>query len=225
MDIPVIPVRIDGTNMLSSHITFSGTSVSMTDNTVCYGDLVSSLSKVCGKETPMLIVDAKGMQTDDIIPEVLRSVRIKHDHWMMTGIRDAGDVMDAFQGNMSKVVVPYHLTSDTLLREMVEISDSCIPALFTDRKGVHMKGAGKGIRSVIKVLEGMGIGKVLVFDVSGDDGWGSMKDLADIIIPYASDTYDAEKIHDLGFPDVMISGINLFRDVSGRSEIRSCMLP
>jgi hypothetical protein len=228
MDIPVIPVRTVGNNMVASHITFSGTDVIMDDNIVGYRDLLNSLSGVCDKETPIIAVDIVGLQRMDIEPEILRRIRSKREMWLMTGIRDAGDVMDAFHGNISKLVVPYHMTSDDLLREMNELSDSCIPALFADRDGVHMKGRRRELRTVIRALEKIGFRRMIVFDTSSSDPtdtWNSLYDLADAIIPYASSKEDADVMREIGFRDVMLSGIRLFRNAAERSEIRSCMLP
>jgi hypothetical protein len=228
MDIPVIPVRAKGGNIVSADLVL-GDPLTMTDDTVGYADLVSSLADICGKRTPILAVDVKGMQKKDIMPDVLKNMRTKHEIWLMTGIRNAGDVMDAFQGNASRLAVPYHFTTDRDLRDMAELSDSCMPALFADNGSVRMKGKKKDLRNIIREMERMNFAKVLVFDVSDcrvNDVWGPVSDLADIVIPYVRNGKDdADAVRDIGFQDVMVSGIKLFRDVSKRSEIRSCMLP
>jgi hypothetical protein len=227
VNIPAIPVQITGGNAVTSHILFSGTDVRMDDNPVSYGDLVSSLSGISDKGTPILAVDVVGLRKGDIEPGVLRKLKTKHNVWLMTGIRDTGDVMDAFHGDISKLVVPYHLTTDGFLKEMIALSDSCIPALFIDGEGVHMSGRRREPRTVIRTLENIGFRKMLLFDVSGGDvnTWMPFEDLADMIIPYASSMDDADAIHKIGFNDVLVSGIKLFKDVKQRSEIRSCMLP
>jgi len=230
MDIPVMPVRSKGMNIVSSHITFSGTSISMTDETVGYSDLMSSLTKVCGKETPILAVDVKGVQKKDITPDLLRRIRSKHELWLMTGIRNAGDVMDAFHGDINKLVVPYHLTSDAALKDMMDISDCCIPAVFAGDDGVVGKGKGNDIARCVRTLERMNFRKVIVFDVLADDDariWNGLRDLTDLIIPYVPSGMrrDADALHDMGFTDVLVSAIKYFQDVSKRSEIQNCMLP
>jgi isopentenyl phosphate kinase len=212
--------------MVSSHIAFGDASVSMTGNTVGYVDLSSSLSKVCDKDTPMLAVDVDGVQKRDIVPELLRKIRSKHELWLMTGIRNAGDVMDAFHGDINKLVIPYHLTSDASLKEIAEISDSCIPALFAGADGVRIKGKGKSrdLRTCVKALEKMNFRRIIVFDVSGD-ARNSVRDLANIVIPYAGTAEEADILRSIGFNNVLVSAIKLFRDASERSEVRSCMLP
>ncbi|MDR0198829.1 MAG: hypothetical protein LBI08_03700 [Methanomassiliicoccaceae archaeon] len=225
MDIPVIPLRIGNGNLLASHMTFVGTSITMSGNCVGYGDLLSSLSDVCGKDAPILAVDAEGMRRKDIVPELVRKIRSKRELWLMTGIRNAGDVMDAFHGDMNKLAVPYHFTSDALLREITELSDSCVPVLFTERNDVHAKGKKKDLRNCIRTLTNMNFRKILVFDVSGDGAWDSIRNHADTVIPYAPTADDAKELHGLGFDDVLVSAVKLFRNASGRSEIGSCMLP
>ncbi|MDR0778853.1 MAG: hypothetical protein LBE48_05415 [Methanomassiliicoccaceae archaeon] len=228
MYVPVIPIRITGGNAVASHMTFSGTDVLMTNDHVSYGDLMNSLSGICDKGTPMIVVDIDGLQKKDISAEIIRKLRPKREMWLMTGIRDSGDVMDAFHGSMSKLIVPYHMTTDIRLNEMIQLSDCCIPALFTDSKGVHTDGIRKDLRTVVRNIERTGFRKMLVFDVSGDhakDVLSSLTDLADLMIPYASSKEDADMIHERGFKDVMVSGIKLFRSAKQRSEIQSCMLP
>jgi len=226
MEIPTIPVRISNGNVLASHMVFSGAFPSMTENTIGFNDLISSLSNVCAKDVPILAVDVFGIQKKDIIPELLRRTKTKRELWYMTGIRNAGDVMDAFQGDMSKIIVPYNLTSDTLLREIVEISDSCMPALFAEREEVYSKGnKKKGLRSCVKTLSNMNFRKIIVFDAAGGLAWEDLRDLVDTVIPYAPSAEDAEILRKIGFRDVLVSGVKLFQRASERSEIRSCMLP
>jgi len=225
MDIPVIPVIIDG-NIMASHMIFNGASISMTDNRIGYGTLVSSLSKVCSKDTPMLVADVKGMQKRDIMPDLLREIKMKNEAWMMTGIRNAGDVMDAFQSNVNKIVVPYHFTSDVLLKEMIELSDSCMPALFAERGSVYAKGKKKDLRTVVRTLTDMNFRKVILFDVSEKgSGTNDLRGLEDNVIPYADTNESADALHKSGFADVLVSAVKLFQSASKRSEIGSCMLP
>jgi len=216
MRIPVIPLRATLTSMVSSHITFSGTSVSMTKDTVSYRDIMNSASKACGKEIPMLIVDVKGIQKEDIDPNVIRKIRSKgNELWLMTGVRNAGDMIDAFCGDVSNVMVPYHMTDDLLLREMIELSDSCIPAIFAERDKIYMNGRKRNINDVLKTLMNMNFDKIAVFNISGEDDdhvYGNIRDFSDVVIPYVTsgDDYDIRKMNDLGFDDIMASSVRLF---------------
>ncbi|MCL2143459.1 MAG: hypothetical protein FWH44_04295 [Methanomassiliicoccaceae archaeon] len=230
MIIPVMPVRTKNGNLVSSHPVLSDASVTMTDNTVGYGDLMSSLSDVCDKEIPILIADVKGMQKGDIMPDVLRKIRSKRETWLMTGIRNAGDVMDAFHGDINKLVVPYHFTSDAALKEIIEISDCCIPAVFAGGNGARTAGKRADLRSCIRTFEKMNFRNVIVFDDRADNAagiWSNVRDLADIIIPYvcSGTAEDMRTLHDMGFADVLVSAVRLFQNLSRRSEIGSCMLP
>ena len=225
MDIPVIPIRIRNGNILASHLTFSGTFAAMSENTVGFKDLMSSLSNVCSKDIPMLAVDVDGMRKRDIIPELLRKMKAKRELWYMTGIRNPGDVMDAFQGDIDKLVIPYHFTSDALLRDIAAISDSCIPALFIERGEVYVRGKKRGLMNCVRTLMNMNFRKILVFDVSGDNAWNDLKDIADTIIPYASSIEDADALRSIGSKDVLVSAVKLFQSASRRSEVGSCMTP
>jgi uncharacterized protein related to proFAR isomerase len=198
--------------MTSSDIVFNGLSMTMTDDVVNYDELLSSVKETYGKENPVLIIDMKGMQKKDIIPDVLKRTKMKRDFWLMTGVHDQIDLIDAFQGDMSKVAVPYHFTNDELLKEMVELSDSCVPSLFVDNGIVHMKGKKRSLRDIIRTLERMNFRKVIVFDVSESDplrAWESASDLSDTIIPYVSSgsKNDIDIVHKLGFNDVLIPAV------------------
>jgi hypothetical protein len=226
MIIPVMSLGIREGNIVSSEITFSGTSVSMTANTIGYRDLMPSLSDVCDKDVPVLAIDTDGMKKNDITHGLLRKMKIKREFWLMTGIRNAGDVMDAFHSDADKIVIPYHMTSDTHLSEMIEISDSCIPALFADDSGVRTKGKRKDLGTCVRMLESMNFKKILVFDVSGGDGkdvYAAVKDHGDRVIPYAGsgETDDVSSLQEMGFADVMVSAVKLFRNISRRSDVRS----
>ncbi|MCL2786597.1 MAG: hypothetical protein FWD81_05215 [Methanomassiliicoccaceae archaeon] len=214
MDIPVIPLRIRWGTMTSSDVVLSGNSVVMSDDVCSYDELLASLTDVCSKDTPILVADVRGMQKRDITPGVVKRVRMKHELWMMTGVRDAGDLMDAFQSDAGKVIVPYHLTSDELLREMTELSDCCIPALFADRGAVHMRGKKNDLRSVVRTMESMNLRKVLVFDQSGDNvrTWEAASGLADTVIPFIPSGTDTDAVHRLGFGDIMVPAVSLVRN-------------
>ncbi|MDR0335302.1 MAG: hypothetical protein LBH69_05415 [Methanomassiliicoccaceae archaeon] len=226
MQIPVMPLRTVNGNIVTSRITISGTSVAMTENTMGYNDLMSSLSDVLGRDVPMLGVDVDGVRKKDLSGELLRKIRSKHELWLMTGIRNAGDVMDAFHGSASRIIVPYHFTSDALLREIIELSDSCIPALFAERDDVYAKGKKKDLRSCIRTLTNMNFRKMIVFDAAGGSvRWDGLHEFTDVLVPYAATVGDAEALHKEEFGDVVVSAADLFRNASKRSEIGSCMLP
>jgi phosphoribosylformimino-5-aminoimidazole carboxamide ribonucleotide (ProFAR) isomerase len=225
MIIPVMPVRMRKENIMTSHMTFSGASIAMDENCVGYNDLLASLKDVCDKNASILAVDADGMRKRDIVPELVRKMRSKRELWFMTGIRNTGDVMDAFNGDMNKLVVPYHFTTDALLKEITELSDSCIPALFAERGDVHTRGKKKDVRNCIRTLKDMNFRKIIVFDVSDGGTWDGIRNLSDTVIPYAHSVDDTVTLRKLGYDDVLVSALKLFRNASERSEIGNCMVP
>ena len=206
--------------------------MTMSDDTMGYEELIQKLENVYGKEVPFLMIDVKGIQKRDIVPDILKRMKMKRELWLMTGIRDPGDVMDAFNGDINKAVVPYHLTSDEYLKEMIELSDSCIPALFSDsgtvlenrrtsdkrtasEKGMSQtKNKRNDLRDVVRALERMNFRKILAFDVSGSDPvrtWEGISDLSDVVIPYvpSGGMNDIEAVHRLGFADVTVPAVRI----------------
>jgi len=176
-----------------------------------YADVMSSLSKTYGKDLPLVVVDVDGLRRRDIEPDVLKKMKATRNIWLMTGIRNAGDMMDAFHGDIGKLVVPYHMTTDADLKEMNELSDSCVPALFLGRGGVHVKKGTVPLRNVMRTLREMNFRKVLVFvtDDGITDPLSDAGEYCDIVIPYIQKKENAESAGEMGFTDVMISASEL----------------
>ena len=214
MDIPVMPLRAEKGRVLSSDLVLRGTSVTMSD-AAPYDP--SAAADTDDKNVPLIVIDVKGLQRGDIDANILKRTKIKRELWLMTGIRDAGDVMDAFQGCMSKMIIPYHLTSDRSLKDITDVSDCCIPSLFIDNGAVHSGGNKKGLTEVIRTLRDMNFGKVLAFDVSDkkDISWKDLSGVSDILIPYVPSGLpeDTGPLHDIGFSDTAVPAVRPSRDV------------
>ena len=212
MEIPVISLFMRNGNTFASDLDGLAEGVS-------YDVLISSLYKIHGN-TPILAVDADGMRKKDIMPDILKKIGTRREFWFMTGICSAEDVMYAFSGNASKIVVPYHFTSDDSLRDITEISDHCIPALFADREGVITRGNRKNIITAVRALEDLNFEKILVFDSFREsaDPWSYLRDHADTVIPYipSCTEKDADVIRSIGFPDIMVSGLKSVQHTSQR---------
>ena len=216
MDIPLMPLRMRRREMISSDIILSGASVSMADDIINYEGLLSSVADAVGKDVPIVAVDVKGIQRKDIDQDILKKIRTKREFWLMTGIRNTGDLMDAFQGDIGKAVVPYQFTTDELLREMTEISDCCIPALFVDDGGVLAGRKRKDLRGTVRTMEEMNFRKILMFDVSGGDGIRLCEyaaGISDALIPFIASNRkeDIDSANSLGFRDVIVPAVSLPR--------------
>jgi hypothetical protein len=216
MEIPIIPLCMRNGIALTSDITFDGYSLSMAGGRVDYDILFPPVARACGRDGPMIVADIEGMRRRDIMPDVLRKIGTKRETWFMTCIRNADDLMDSFSGNAESIAVPYHFTSDRSLKEMTEMSDRCIPALFMDPGGVHTSGIKKDALTLIRSLENMNFGKILTFDISGTYRWDRISDHADTVIPFVR-YEDRDSAHKAGFDNIMVSAVRLFHDVRQRS--------
>jgi uncharacterized protein related to proFAR isomerase len=190
--------------IVSPKVLFSGISVEISDVCASYENIMSSLPE----GAPVLFVDADGLRRRDIVPDILRKLRSKRESWLMTGVRNPGDLMDAFHGNISRIVVPYHLTSDAHLTDMIELSDCCMPALFTENGEVHTAGKMKDLMNTVGTLRDIGFVKMIVLDVSDDgrlDEYGRLRDHCDALIPYvrSGKKDDHEYLRNLGFDDIL----------------------
>ena len=208
MRIPAIPLRIRKGIAVSPDVTF-GASVIIPGGNGDYDDIMKKVTDVCGKGSPVLVIDADGIRKADIFPNVLKRLPAGRETWFMTGIRNAGDMIDAFHGNIGKLVVPYHLTADDALIEMSELSDCLIPALFIDSGGVHIRGRRKrGTADVLRTLEGMNFSDVAVFDASGGriDIMYELRGKENIAVPYINPGTDdgAADASDRGFAKVIV---------------------
>ena len=115
---------------------------------------VSAVSEKINKENrnPVLIADYNSLYGRYFCEKIMKHVRVRGaSMWLMTYIETTEDLFDAFNYNADVVVSPYHASeSDAVLRDVYDVSDSFIPAVYVYRgKGVSRKGKPEDLRRML----------------------------------------------------------------------------
>ena len=115
--------------------------------------------------TKALIIDSESLSTGRFNPALVASVKISGcDVWLAESISDYGDLTDAFLGSMRKLVIPVHHLRGISLKDVNEVSDSCIP-LIAVAKGRPL--TGKDLISEIDRAHSADFPNIIVMDYDG----------------------------------------------------------
>lgn len=152
------------------------------------------------------VVDMDSLRSGEFREGVVKGMRIRgSDIWFMTCIRDADDLMDAFNTTADRVLAPMHLISDeSEARDIVSVSDSVIPVVFASGKSaLHGRWNVADVRGALMKLESLGFYRVCMLDADGsvaDDDWSWISDQFPSAVPFVS---DASRLDGYGFEDVI----------------------
>ena len=164
---------MDGTPIHAVFITSMKGTIYTGETRFTSGELVTSADTELSSLTDLrggknrnkaLVIDSESLSTGRFNPPVVDGVRIPGcDVWLTESIRDIGDLTDAFLGNMRKLVIPTHSLGKGLsVREINDISDSCIPMVcFADGHTLDGKDL---LRDVAEAFDA-GYPNVILFDM------------------------------------------------------------
>ncbi len=190
MHIPMIPLTTDGEeDILFADIGFDGCDI-------IQKGVIRTRQRIIPRVpygSPVLIVDVKGLQNDTINPPILKRWRMRGvSTWMMTCIRNADDVIDAFNSDTDKILMPYHMVEyEDDLYDILSVSDSAIPTLFLSEGKVQCGDHEAPIGDVIDGLREIGYIDIAVLDTDGSLSFEDWKGISTYgnVIPYS------EKFH------------------------------
>ena len=161
----------------------------------------------CGESRGVAVVsDMDSLRSGEFEEGVVKSMRIRgSDIWFMTCIRDADDLMDAFNTTADMILAPMHLISgEDDARDIVSISDSVIPVVFASKNGVmHGRWDVSGVRDAATRLESLGFCRICVLDADGSvgrDDWIWIADQFPSAVPFVS---DPSAVDGCGFRDAI----------------------
>lgn len=152
------------------------------------------------------VADVDSLRSGEFEEDVVKGMRIRgSDIWFMTCVRDADDLMDAFNTTADKVLAPMHLISDEEeAMDIVSVSDSVIPVIFASGGDiVHGRWKVAGVREALMRLESLGFYRICVLDADdsvSDDDWSWISDQFPSTVPFVS---DASKTEIYGFKDTI----------------------
>ncbi len=140
-----------------------------------------------------VVADMDSLRSGEFREGVVKGMRIRgSDIWFMTCIRDADDLMDAFNTTADLVIAPMHLISgEEDAKDIVSVSDSVIPAAIASKGGV-LRGDWRvaGVREALMRLESLGFYRMCVLDMDGtvtDGDWTWIADQFPSTVPFVSD--------------------------------------
>ncbi len=147
------------------------------------------------------VVDADSLRAGEFLEGVVKRMRVRgSDIWFMTCVRDADDLMDAFNTVAEKVLAPYHMIDGLdSAKDILSVSDAVIPSVFV-RNGGAVRG---DLRDIMESLESIGFYRMCVVDTDGSVPMGDWEWIADMFpstIPFVD---DPGRISGLGFEDVI----------------------
>lgn len=187
MEIPILFAKPKGIGIRIGRADFVDGMPIMSEET---RPLAKTVADRDSERKPVVVFDVCGFTKKHMTESLLRRIKIPgKDIWFATYVDCAEDVMDAFLGNISGLLVPYHtVRSPSVLKDVYEISESCIPLVFVSNGGaVCRNGSRKTVSEAVGELSDIGYARYAVMDLDGSmgqDGWDDLKEMFPGIIPY-----------------------------------------
>ena len=97
----------------------------------------------------------------------MKRVRVRGAYlWLMTAIETTDDLMDAFNSAADTVISPYHISrSDAVLKDIIDVSDSFIPAVYVSRgRGIRRDGRKTEVSVILDGLLDMNYYRICIVD-------------------------------------------------------------
>ncbi len=134
----------------------------------------------------VLVVDTVGMNAGKFNAPFIEYCKVPgNDLWLVEPVYDDADVLDAFIGYADKIVFPYeYVRDDSVLKDILDISDNCIPLLVVRDGGCK----GEDPARVVDRLVPKGFHNVMVADMDGslsDNVWDLLQDICGGLISYS----------------------------------------
>ena len=153
--------------------------------TADYLELVSGPNSRIDRKTPFLTVDVRGIMDGEFKADVIKNIRVKkYKVWLMTCVRDANDLFDVFNSEADTVLVPYHLTSDDDLEDMLSVSENIFPAIVNSKLMVPVQ---RSPEDILTRLVSMGFDSAAVIDIDGNISareWANLSGITEVL-PYS----------------------------------------
>ena len=199
MEIPAIYSVLKRGEIKAAPVSIKGTEISFESEPVKLEYSVDEMDD----RMPLVVVDVKGLGKENLDDGLLSKIEFRgSDVWFLTFIYSIEDVFDCFIGNIAKALIPYHSAgSDSVLKEIYEVSENCIPVLFVVQGRVACRGGSTDdIRVIIDEVAKIGYQEIVIFDTDSSlsmDDWVSIKDRFQNTIPFTRNSYMC--IEEVGF--------------------------
>ncbi len=136
-----------------------------------------------------IVIDVKSLGRERFNGNFVRQVKIPGNNvWLCETIRSSSDILDAFMGNIQKLLIPCQfIKSWSLLDDAISLSEDCIPAVVCLRSKAVMLGGLFDPEKILGKLLDSGFHQALVIDADGSiplDRWKELYNEFPSIIPY-----------------------------------------
>ncbi len=152
-----------------------------------------------------LVVDVASINQNRFNSVFVEKIKIPgNDVWLMEAIRTTSDVLDAFMGSISKLLIPCQtIRSWTVLSEAFSLSEDCIPTIVCHCGQAYVLGGRFDVDRIVEKLLDIGYHQLAVLDLDAALPVETWKHLADMhlgIIPYNH----SEELDKFGFLDYAV---------------------
>ena len=207
MEIDLVPVSTDRDGGMScGSLTFAGylpdVKAPLSDYRVVRTSLQSSVEE---RKGIIAIMDIRGLRRRDIDETLLKNLRIRgSDIWFMTCISDADDLLDAFNTDADRILMPMHLVDDGHeLDTIMAMSDSVIPVIFSVDRFTDSYMGRMDVQRMVGKLERKGFSTMVVLDTDGRLNINDWKDLAYYDVIPCTRSVTAEDLQSLGYERIL----------------------
>jgi len=200
MIIPVLPAAAAGDGIMTGTLSMNRNQFFMS-STSDFKGIASEISKAMERRSPILTVDVNGFNDGTVNNGLITRTKTRRsEHWVLTGITTMDDVFDAFYMGADTLLIPYHNVTPSILREINDLSDRCIPFILTDGMSSFSRSGSEDVIDSLRNVQRCGLSDVVVMNISNDDIWDAVLKENERVIPFV---FEPSGIHEKGFSDVL----------------------
>lgn len=198
-EIKALYSRMEKDRLCAGGVTFNGKEFEL-------GETVP-VSSVGGIKTrtergQVLVIDVDSINDRRFNPGLVSGCRVSgNDVWLVESISFSSDILDAFLGDLCKLVMPIgSISSRAVLEDAVGLSDDCVP--FIECVKGRSLGNAERIEDLAVSLSGMGFRQIMVADLDGgvpDRVWEALENVRAETIAYRPCSSSPDGIEDV-FP-------------------------
>ena len=199
MEIPALYAVFRGGSIMTGQVTYTGGKMTLDERLQAARDMFREFDE----RTDVVVVDVRGLNRrnmDDIL--LMEMIIPGSDIWYLTHVKDIEDIFDGFMGDVSKIMIPYHTVRNKMvLKEIYDVSDSCIPVLFSSV--YDLDGMISGLANVFRI----GYAEAVVYDIDdvvSEGDWTILKSKFDNVMPHVRNRSRIEMLRSLGYDRIIV---------------------
>ena len=199
MEIPALYTVFRGGSVRAGQVTYTDGKMILDEKLQTARDMF----RESDERTDVVVVDVRGFNRknmDDIL--LMEMIIPGSDIWYLTYVRDIEDIFDGFMGDISKIMIPYHTVRNKMvLKEIYDVSDCCIPVLFSSV--YNLDDIISGLTNVFRI----GFAEAVVYDIDdvvSEGDWTILKSKFDNVMPYLRNRSRIEMLRSIGYDRIIV---------------------